>query len=53
MVKHILDMLNSDEFLVGDPEIDFAKGIKSIPNTFREARNIKKRKLYNKWHKAR
>lgn len=53
MIKNVLDMLNSDDFLVGDAEIDFAKGIKSIPQTFKEARNIKKRKLYNKWHKAR
>lgn len=53
MIKEIIDMLNSDEFLVGDREIDFAKGIQSIPETFEQARKIKKRKLHNRWHKAR
>ena len=49
MIREILDTLNSDYFLVGDNEIDFAKGINSIPKTFKEARKIKKRKLHNKW----
>ena len=49
MIKDILDTLNSDDFLVGDNEIDFAKGIQSIPTTFKEIRKIQKRKLHNKW----
>ena len=53
MIRDILDTLNSDDFLVGDAEIDFAKGIRSIPKTFKEARKIQKRKLYNKWLKTR
>jgi len=52
MVKQIIEMLNSDEFLVGDNEIDFAKGIQSIPETFEQAKQIKKRKLHNKWLKT-
>lgn len=49
MIKDLLDLLNSDDFYTGDDEIDFAKGMYKIPDTFKEARNIKKRKLHNKW----
>lgn len=51
MIRELLETLNSDDFYVGDAEIDFAKGIQSIPKTFKEAREIKKRKLHNKWRK--
>lgn len=51
MLRDIIDTLNSDDFYVGDDEIDFAKGMYSIPDSFKKAKEIKKRKLYNKWRK--
>lgn len=51
MLRNIIDTLNGNDFYVGDDEIDFAKGMYHTPDTFKEAREIKKRKLYNKWRK--
>lgn len=53
MIRDIISALRSDDFYGKDDEIDFAKGMYSIPKTFKQAKDIKKRKLHNKWHKAR
>lgn len=44
MIKHILTLLNLDDWMIGDPDIDFAKGSKALPESFRELRKQVKRK---------
>lgn len=46
MVKQIVHFLKSDEWLIGDEDIDFAKGINKLPKTFKEAKQTIKRKYY-------
>lgn len=46
MIKNILDLLNSDDWLIGDPDIDFAKGVNKLPDTFKETKQIIKRRRY-------
>lgn len=36
MIKDIITLLNSDDFLINDPDIDFAKGINKIPENLNE-----------------
>lgn len=44
MIRTIIDLLAADDWLVCDEDIDFAKGINSLPLTFKEARLKAKRK---------
>jgi len=46
MVKQIIKFLKADDWLIGDEDIDFAKGINKVPNTFKEAKQIIKRRHY-------
>lgn len=46
MVKQIIHFLNSNEWLIGDEDIDFAKGVNKVPKTFKEAKQIIKRRYY-------
>ena len=48
MIKNILDLLNSDDWLIGDPDIDFAKGINKLPDTLKETKQIIKRARYGR-----
>ena len=43
-LKQLLDMLNSDEFLVGDEYIDIAKGKYKTPVNWGEFKNVIKRR---------
>lgn len=43
MIKEIITMLSADDWLIGDEDIDIAKGKHSLPTTFREARINSKR----------
>lgn len=47
MIKEIVSLLAMDDWLVGDPDIDFAKGSHSI------TLNLKELKLQNKRKKCR
>lgn len=46
MIKNILDLLVLDDWIVGDDDIDFAKGMYAIPKSVKESWKIAKRK---KW----
>ncbi len=44
MIRNIIELLNTDDYLVGDEDIDFAKGSKKLPTTWVELKaNIKRR----------
>ena len=44
MIKEIITLLNLDDWMVGDEDIDIAKGKYSIPKSFGELRRIHKRR---------
>lgn len=46
MIKNIIDLLSSDEWMVGDEDIDFAKGVNKMPETITELRKIIKRRKH-------
>ena len=43
MIKNIIDLLNADEWLIGDPDIDFAKGANKLPGSLKQVKQIIKR----------
>jgi hypothetical protein len=43
-LKALIDLLNADDFLLGDDDIDIAKGKYKRPESWKEFRNILKRK---------
>lgn len=43
MIKNIIDLLNTDEFLVGDTDIDFAKGSNKLPGSLKQVKQLIKR----------
>lgn len=46
MIKHIIELLAADDWFVGDPDIDFAKGSRAIPESIRELRiQMKRRRI--------
>jgi hypothetical protein len=49
MIKDIIDLLNKEEFLVGDLEIEFAKGSHKIPETVQEGIKQYERKKQTEW----
>lgn len=53
MIKEVIDMLNAQDWHVGDPDIDFAKGANKIPYTFSEAKQLIKRKINGARYKNR
>ena len=44
MIKEIITLLNMDDWIVGDEDIDIAKGKYSIPKNFKEMRKRYKRR---------
>lgn len=48
MLKNIIDLLNTSDWMVGDEDIDFAMGINKLPRTFRETKQIIRRKNGNR-----
>ena len=46
MIKNIIDLLNSGDWLIGDPDIDFAMGSDRLPETFKQTKQLKKRRKY-------
>lgn len=45
MIKQIIEILNQDDWLVGDKDIDIAKGLHEAPLTLSELRPHYKRNL--------
>jgi len=43
MIKNIIDLLNSSEWLIGDPDIDFAKGANKLPGSLKQVKQLIKR----------
>lgn len=50
MIKEIIHLLNEDEWIIGDKDIDFAKGEYKLPTTIKEAKKLIKRR-YGKQHR--
>ena len=46
MIENIILLLSSEDWLIGDEDIDIAKGKYELPQTWKEYRLNKKR-----WHK--
>ena len=46
MIKNIIDLLNSNEWLVGDEDIDFAMGANKLPSTYKQAKELIKRRSH-------
>lgn len=44
MIKNIIELLRSNEWLIGDEDIDFAKGANKLPNNIKEVRELIKRR---------
>lgn len=44
MIKDIIDLLNTNEWMIGDEDIDFAMGANKLPSTFQEAKQLIKRR---------
>lgn len=40
MLKDIIELLNSDDWIVGDSDIDFAKGMYKLPSGLSEVKQI-------------
>lgn len=49
MIKDIIDLLNADDWHVGDPDIDFAKGNNKLPDSWKETKKIIKRRKYGEY----
>lgn len=49
MIKIIFNLLQFDDFLIGDPDIDIAKGINKLPLTYKEAFKLGIRKIKTLW----
>lgn len=43
MLRDIIKMLNKSDWMVGDEDIDFAKGINKVPETFKETKQLIRR----------
>jgi hypothetical protein len=43
MLRQIIDFLNQSDWIIGDPDIDFAKGGNKLPTTLKEAKQLIKR----------
>jgi len=48
IIRHALDLLAGDDWLIEDKDIQIAKGLYELPTTFKELRtNNKRKKLTN------
>lgn len=43
MIKNIIDLLNSNDWMIGDSDIDFAKGGNKLPYSLKDAKKLIKR----------
>jgi hypothetical protein len=48
MIKNIIDLLNSSDWLVGDEDVDFAMGAKKLPSTYKQAKELIKRNKHGR-----
>lgn len=44
MIKQIIDLLNANEWLIGDEDIDFAMGANKLPGSLKETKQLIKRR---------
>ena len=44
MIKNIIDLLNSSDWLIGDEDIDFAMGANKLPGTYKQAKQLIRRR---------
>jgi len=44
MLKNIFDLLSDKNWMVGDPDIDFAKGSDKFPESIKEVKELIKRR---------
>ena len=48
MIKNIIDLLNASDWLIGDEDIDLAKGKYKAPISYKELRRtLQRHKTYN------
>ena len=43
MIKNIIELLNAKEWMINDPDIDFAKGSNKLPESFKQTKKLIKR----------
>lgn len=48
MIKNIIELLNMSDFCVGDPDIDFAMGSDKLPETFKQTKQLIRRRYGRK-----
>jgi hypothetical protein len=48
MIKNIIDLLNSSDWLVGDEDVDFAMGANKLPSTYKQAKELIKRNKHGR-----
>ena len=46
MIKDIIDLLNASDWLIGDEDIDIAKGKHQAPSSWKELKTSIKRNTY-------
>ena len=46
MIKNIIELLNSSDWLIGDPDIDFAMGGNKLPSNLKQTKQLIKRRKY-------
>jgi hypothetical protein len=46
MIKDIIDLLNANDWIVGDEDIDFAMGANKLPSTYKQAKQLIKRRRH-------
>jgi hypothetical protein len=44
MIKDIIDLLNTNDWIVGDEDIEFAMGANKLPSTYKQAKELIKRR---------
>ena len=51
MIKNIIDLLNNNEWLIGDEDIDFAMGANKLPSTYKQAKQLIRRNRHGNRNK--
>lgn len=46
MIKNIIDLLNSSDWLIGDEDIDFAMGANKLPGNFKQTKQLIRRRKH-------
>jgi hypothetical protein len=46
MIKDIIDLLNTNDWIVGDEDIEFAMGANKLPSTYKQAKELIKRRRH-------